>query len=196
MFISSSSTASASGRGSATRPTRKIAWVYSIGFEHTYGQPEVVIAGFGRIHTSRMLDAIAGLYERSEALTEGEVIARVDEDDVVFRTLHPEWLSGTNLVAGADWLNRGATRARQLVGSAPGGVPWPEQPRLWLPPEEQSIRELAPLHHPGRRRLAHPLPWDTPVYVHRTIDELQRVDLLGSGTTTTVPGNASTASST
>jgi hypothetical protein len=55
------------------------------------------------------------------------------------------------------------------VGSAPGNLPWPEQPRLWLPPSQQAIRSWRLFNTPDDADWQYPLEWHTPVMVPKAI---------------------------
>lgn len=143
-----------------------LSWVYSMGFEHSFDQPEVIMSGFSQPDMALALQAVAGHFAAGGEYAEDRPIAQVGDDELGLHAVHPDWLA-TELFHGAEWFNRGVRRASQVVLLS-ADPPWPRPPRLWLPPSEQSI-EWRAFAAPGSVEWPHPVPWKTPVYVSKSI---------------------------
>ncbi len=144
--------------------------MYSVGFEHAFGSPEVVVSGFGRQHMSRMLQTAADHFNAGGVVTEGTEVGRIEDEIIELRYVHEEWLR-TDLMAGANWFNRGLRRAAQLIEFSPGFPPWPEQPHLWLPPSAQAIAGWREFNIADDADWRHPVAWDTPFLIPKSISE-------------------------
>jgi len=142
-------------------------WLYTIGFEHTFDEPEVVISGFGLDGMAAMLGDVADFYASGGEFAEARMIEQPDDAALVLRRVHQQWVD-SELFLAANWFNRGSTRVAQAVVSSADNAPWPLQPRLWLPAAEQSINWLT-LVAPGESDWRHAIPWDTRVLVNRSI---------------------------
>jgi hypothetical protein len=142
-------------------------WLYSIGFEHSFDQPEVAISGFGQEGMAAMMGDVADFYARGGEFAEARIIEQPDDAVLMFRSVHPEFFD-SELFLAAAWFNRSLTRAAQGVVSSAENAPLPLQPRLWLPAAEQSInwRSFLSLDAGDWR---HPIPWDTRVLVSKSI---------------------------
>jgi hypothetical protein len=143
-----------------------VSWLYSMGFEHSYDQPEVVMSGFGQSDMALMTRKVAEYFAEGGEYAEDRTLVSVGDDELGLHAVHPDWLH-TELFLGAEWFNRGISRASQIVLLSED-PPWPKQPRFWLPPAEQSI-EWRAFVSDGDVEWRHPLPWKTPVLVSQSI---------------------------
>ena len=144
-----------------------IDWLYTIGFEHTFDEPEVVISGFALDGMATMLADVADFYGRGGEFAEARMIEQPDDATLMLRRVDELWLE-RELFLAAGWFNRGPIRVAQAYVSTADNVPWPLQPRLWLPASEQSISWRSLLSS-GEHDWRHPVPWDTRVLVNKSI---------------------------
>lgn len=143
-----------------------ISWLYTMGFEHSFDQPEVVMSGFAETDMALMAGKVAEYFAGGGAYGEDEVLVKVHDDELGLHAVHPDWLR-TELFVGARWFNRGMRRASQIVLLSED-PPWPEQPRFWLPPSQGPI-EWRAFVSGGQVDWPHAVPWHTRVLVSQSI---------------------------
>ena len=126
-------------------------WAYSIGFDETLDQPEVVIFDAPPADANRLLwEVFSELKTGALTLEDGAVWVEEDGHKSVWRQVHPKWIDCAAAWFAVAVLRRtGRTgearglRVFQLVLSDPAGfLPWdagydealrPRQPALWDP---------------------------------------------------------------
>ena len=145
-----------------------IDWLYTIGFEHSFDQPEVVISGFALDGMATMIADVADFFARGGEFAEARILEQPDDAALMFRSVHPELarlgaLPRRGLVQPQPDARRAGRRGRRPTTrrcrcSRASGCPAAEQSISW--------RSFLSLDAGDWR---HPVPWDTRVLVNKSI---------------------------
>ena len=98
-----------------------IDWLYTIGFEYTFDEPEVVISGFALDGMAAILADVADFYARGSEFAEARMSA-TDDATLMLRRVDDLWIE-RELFLAAGWLNRGPIRVARPTSRRPTAPP-------------------------------------------------------------------------